>query len=134
MEKDNYFAWSDSWVVAGILWTVPDEAEIDLSSIIRAGDMLNHAVYTPEELKTGFLKAQKKGLITIDRGRIKLTAKAKEIKEKVSTLPGGLFSIVDKFHRILNSKRTKLADVDDESVDACDFINAGYEEYRRRRC
>jgi hypothetical protein len=46
--NDKYFSWADCWVITGILWSHPDDAEIDLSAIIAAGDMLNHAIYIPK--------------------------------------------------------------------------------------
>jgi len=61
---DQYFTWADCWVITGILWSIPDAAEIDLPSLIGTGDMLNHAIYTESELKNGFFKAQKRGLIS----------------------------------------------------------------------
>jgi hypothetical protein len=119
---EKYFSWYDCWVITGILWSTPDETEIDLSAIIAAGDMLNHAIYTEKELKDGFYKAQKKGLISIKDNKIRLTEQGLEIKAKVQNMRGGLFSIVDNMQKKLNSKRTKFLDVSDESIDTCHFI------------
>lgn len=133
---DNYFNWHDCWVITGILWATPDEAEIDLSAIIAAGDMLNHSIYTEKELKEGFYKAQKKGLISIQANKIKVTEEGCEIRNKVQSMRGGLFSIVDNMYKELNSIRTKLIDMSEETIDTSRFIThisvkESYEQYRR---
>ena len=134
--NEKYFSWFDCWVITGILWTTPDEAEIDLAAIIGAGDMLNHSIYTEKELKDGFYKAQKKGLISIKDNKIRLTEQGHEIKAKVQNMRGGLFSIVDNMQKKLNSIRTKFVDIPAEAIDLCNFINdisvkESYEKYRR---
>ena len=123
MNDSKYFSWNDSWVITAMLWPIEEEAEIDLGALIGSGDMLNHAIFTEEELKSGFYKAQKKGLISITNNKIKLLGKGKEIKDKVQNMRGGLFTIVDNMEKKLNSKRTKFEDIDDETIDPCNFIN-----------
>ena len=91
--NDQYFTWADCWVITGILWSIPEEAEIDMSAIIGAGDLLNHAIYTETELKNGFFKAQKRGLISIKDNKITISASGQEIRAKVQTMRGGLFSM-----------------------------------------
>lgn len=98
--------------------------------------MLNHAIYTADELKTGFYKAQKKGLIQIKDNKIILTDKGQEIWTKVQGMRGGLFSIVDNMHKGLNSIRTKFMEIPDAAINPCNFINEtsvkeGYDKYRR---
>jgi len=120
---EQYFTWADSWVITGILWSIPAEAEIDLSTIIGTGDMLNHAIYTEDELKKGFFKAQKRGLISVKENRVSISDSGKDLRAKVQNMRGGLFSIVNNMQKKLNSKRTKLSVVSDNEIDPCDFIN-----------
>ena len=94
-----------------------------MSAIIGAGDLLNHAIYTETELKNGFFKAQKRGLISIKDNKITISASGQEIRAKVQTMRGGLFSIVDNMQKKLNSKRTKLLDFPDATIEPCIFIN-----------
>lgn len=121
--KEQYFTWADCWVITGILWSIPTEAEIDLSTLIGTGDMLNHAIYTDSELKSGFFKAQKRGLISVKENKISISKSGQEIRTKVQNMRGGLFSIVNNMQKKLNSKRTKLPDVPDDAIDPCNFIN-----------
>jgi hypothetical protein len=123
MDDDKYFSWNDSWVITAMLWQIEEESEIDLGALIGAGDMLNHAIFIEEELKSGFYKAQKKGLISIANNKIRLLNKGKEIKNKVHNMRGGLFTIVDNMDKKLNSKRTKLVDINENTIDPCSFIN-----------
>jgi hypothetical protein len=120
---DQYFTWADCWVITGILWSIPDTAEIDLPSIIGTGDMLNHAIYTESELKNGFFKAQKSGLISVTGNKITISEIGREIRAKVQNMRGGLFSIVNNMQKKLNSKRTKLPQIPDDAIDSCSFIN-----------
>ena len=131
---EQYFTWADSWVITGILWSIPAEAEIDLSTIIGTGDMLNHAIYTEDELKKGFFKAQKRGLISVKENKVSISDSGKDVRVKVQNMRGGLFSIVNNMQKKLNSKRTRLLDVPDDDIDPCSFINEkavrkGYAQY-----
>jgi hypothetical protein len=69
--------WADSWVIAGVLWSSPDET--DLAAILCAGEMLNHAIYTDQELRAGIVNAQKRGLITIRGQKILVSEKGRDM-------------------------------------------------------
>jgi len=57
--------------------------KIDLTDIIARGDMLNHAIFSLEELSNGFQKLQLKGLIKVKEDQIALSDLAFEIMKKV---------------------------------------------------
>lgn len=85
--------------------------------------MMNDAIYTEQELKDGFYKAQKKGLISISESHLKMTPLGSQIIEKLRTMRGGRYSIVDNLFKILTSKKIVFGEIDEKDIDPCLFIN-----------
>ena len=73
MNKNLYFDWSDAWVFTALYASNPGDNAIDLPMLISAGDLLNHAIPEMEEIKTGFIKFQRRGLMQIINNTIKYT-------------------------------------------------------------
>lgn len=120
INNNKYFSWADAWVFTSLYFTIKDEKIIDLSEIIGAGDVLNHSIMNEEEIKTAFIKLQKRGIIQIVKDRIKFTSLGKSIIEKAEKARGGLFSRVDISLQKLNSSRVKLPFI--EGINDCAFI------------
>ena len=49
------FTWSDEWLLEAIRCLGPEKGAT-LKDVIAAGDALNHAIFTPAELRTGLAK------------------------------------------------------------------------------
>lgn len=130
--KNNYFEWSDAWVFLSLSNYDNEFKPIELSNIIGIGDMLNHAIFLPDELRQGFRKLILKGLIEIRGNEIRLTNLGIEVKTKTK---GGLFSQVDNCLKRLNSPRLKLMEIVSEAETLLDFlsdasIEEGYKKYK----
>lgn len=131
-DKKSYFEWSDAWVFLSLSPYDGEYKPIELSSIIGVGDMLNHAIFLPEELRQGFRKLHSRGLIDIKGNEIRITQLGIEIKSKIK---GGMFSQVDNCLKRLNSPRLKLIEIEKEHENSLDFlsdasIEEGYKKYK----
>jgi hypothetical protein len=132
---ERSFTFSEAWIFAS-LCRIGNSGKLDLAKLIAIGDMLNHAIFTYEEIKQGVRKAQAWGLAKVVNRQYRLTKTARVIHEQVENARGGMFSIVGNTQRILNSKRTKLQQVGE--IKPCRFITEdavrrGYERYKRSR-
>lgn len=130
----KYFTSKDAWVIAVILWRTDNRGPVDLSRIIEAGDVINHAIFTLRELQDGFYKGQKKGLFCIKNNEVVLSQTAIKIRDKIQKGGSGLFSIVENVEKALNSPRLKLHDIEDRRIDKCNFLtdenlSKAYREY-----
>jgi hypothetical protein len=119
-KKENYFTWDDAWAFTSLYYSHKDNDSINLPKIISIGEALNHAILTNIELKTAFIKLQRKGIIEIQNGLIKFTHIGKSIIESSEKVKGGLFSRVDISFKKLNSSSVKLPII--EEIDGCAFI------------
>lgn len=131
-DRNNYFEWSDAWVFLSLSSYDSEFKPIDLSRIIGFGDMLNHAIFLPNELRQGFRKLHLTGLIDIKGNEIRITRLGIEIKGKVK---GGLFSQVDNCLKSLNSSKLKLTGFENETRTIIDFlsdesIEEGFKKYK----
>src|SRR5579872_3766695 len=55
------FQASDAWLLLAILYNGEQGAGIE--GIIRAGDFINHAIFTDDELQSGLTRLQEAGLV-----------------------------------------------------------------------
>jgi len=123
MNKENYYTFSDAWVFMALFQYSSEEKIIDLTNIIAQGDMLNHAIFTLEELSLGFRKLQIKGLIKIEENKISLTEEAVGIREEVMGSMEGFFSMGDLTLKLLNSSQPEFKDLSFELISKCEFLS-----------
>jgi hypothetical protein len=105
---NTYFLWSDAWVFAALLRSTRDGKQIDLPLLIGAGDLLNHSIFSVDEIANALQKLQKRGIIAVSRKRITYSNEAYSIDQRASKMKGGLFSLVDSFLKIMNSMASGL--------------------------
>lgn len=74
------YEWSDVWILSSI-FLIGREKPATLHEVIAAGDFINHAIFTLSELNGGFSRLSRGGLIRIQDGTYRLTAKGKKITE-----------------------------------------------------
>jgi hypothetical protein len=71
------FESSDAWLLLAIKYAQEKDAGASVDAIVKAGDFINHAIFTDEELNEGLKRLKSAGYLL-------------EI--------GGLISVSDKFH------------------------------------
>jgi uncharacterized DUF497 family protein len=55
LTKDKNYNWSDAWLLLAVIYA-GQAGEATLEKIIAAGDAINHAVFNPDELESGFAR------------------------------------------------------------------------------
>lgn len=135
MKKEDDFKWNDAWVFTALFGYDLEYTKINLPMIIASGDMINHSIFSINDLQSGFKILQQKGLVMVKGDTIKLTSKAIEIKEKVLKMRGGLFDIVDNTLKILNSKSTRFINIEIQDISDCIFLtNSSINQAYKKNC
>ncbi|PKN92161.1 MAG: hypothetical protein CVU44_16140 [Chloroflexi bacterium HGW-Chloroflexi-6] len=78
MQNDTLsdFVWSDVWLILAIAMT-DNGSGTTLTSIIAAGDFINHAIFTGPELRHGLVMLTRAGYVDEIEGQYFLVGKAK---------------------------------------------------------
>lgn len=97
------FSWADAWVFTSFYATHKESGPLQLKEIISMGDGLNRAIFTADELKTGFSKLLSRGLLQFSGIQQCLTPLGRELAEKAEAVKGELFTRVDITLKTLNT-------------------------------
>lgn len=137
MSEKDYFEYSDGWVFITLFQYDSEWKKVDLTNMIAQGDMLNHAIFTLDELSNGFRKLQIKELIKINEDQIILSEEALRIKKSVLNSGVGLFSMVEYTLKLLNSKKVISENLDLNLISKCEFLtennlSKAYQKYTNK--
>ncbi|HEU0143522.1 MAG TPA: hypothetical protein VFQ47_01935 [Nitrososphaera sp.] len=84
MAKDKIYNWSDAWLLLSIIYAgKPSGATLE--KIIAAGDFINHAIFNPDELASGFARLKSGGYIKEKRGIFSATEKVMRAYSKTTS-------------------------------------------------
>lgn len=64
MTSPDAFVWSDAWLMYSILAALR-RGDASLMDVIEAGDAINHAIFTTEEINGGVERLVRAGLVTV---------------------------------------------------------------------
>ena len=101
MTKIEY-QWSDIWLLQSIIFG-GGEKGASLYDIIRTGDALNHAIFTNDELESGFARLTAGGLIIEKEKMFFPTEKANEIYRKADKKGGSIYTIRKRLEKLLKA-------------------------------
>jgi hypothetical protein len=68
------WSWSDAWVLTAAY--VTERNPVSLSDVVAAGDYINHAIFTDEELEHAFTRLTAAGLVELNGDRVTLSEDA----------------------------------------------------------
>ena len=129
--EEKFFTRTDAWVFSSLRSAINGKG-FSFVSFLATADMLNHAIMTQQDIKQGFTKLHMRGLIEVEKERIRKTDLAETLYSKIDKKHGGLFSVIENCFDVLNSPRTKLpflnAPLDLEFLTP-EYINEKYNEY-----
>jgi len=66
------FTWSDAWLLLSIALTA-GQHPASLKDVIACGDGVNHAIFTPAELRRGLAKLTAQGHVTVRGGNFEVS-------------------------------------------------------------
>ena len=131
MNYTGSIKWSDAWVFASVFGYDQNERRIDIAEIIGRGDIINHAIFTLDELKSGFKMLQVLKLIKINDGNLSLTSDAINIRARVTKKNRDLLSMVDLIIKELNSVEVLDNEiVSDVSFLTPELLDSEYKKYK----
>jgi hypothetical protein len=79
------FVWSDAWLLLAILYASREEGGASLDRVTTAGDFINHAIFTDDELGGGLSRLSAGGFIKEKRGFFSVTNKVLQAYQKTHT-------------------------------------------------
>lgn len=93
MNGEAKLVWSDAWLLYAILGASA-EAPAPLEDVVAAGDAMNHAIFTFDELNGGLTRLTAVGLVTVVDKLLAATDLAKEIGSRISSIDS-LAALID---------------------------------------
>jgi hypothetical protein len=121
MEQHRAFTFQDAWLLGSLFMHNAEPAEVNLSAILAAGDYLNHAIFTIQELRFSFEKLQAGGWIMVDGNTLKLMERAIALREQVLKGKGGVFTLIERTLQKMNKSQAAFPERLGE-VTGCDFL------------
>jgi hypothetical protein len=117
MEKQTHeekmkFFWSDAWLIVSIAITDNGNGAT-LSSILSAGDYINHAIFSGSELRGGFAKLKLAGYVSEIDGKYYITGEAKAFRDSKKEARKTIEKTMIDFSKFLD-----VSDCDSQSSDA----------------
>ena len=76
MEQSTFFQASDGWLFSTMLSF--HRRKLSLSKLIVLGNLLNHCIFTLDQINDGLSRLESEGYISFEDKRVFLTPKAKE--------------------------------------------------------
>jgi hypothetical protein len=131
MSKANDI-FTDAWLLLSIaLKDGPDG--VDLRGIIAAGDYINHAIFTEDELRGGLFRLTRTGCISQVNSRYHLVGRANEIREELMAACPTVAKSLDRFSEFL---KTELYAISDIPVGNCsdltnETVRRAYRDYQK---
>lgn len=104
MSKGPDYQWSDAWLLQAIICAGGRENGASLFDIIRTGDGLNHAIFSNDELESGFARLTSGGLITAKGELFFATNEAVELYEQASKRSGSPLTIRERLAKKLKAE------------------------------
>ena len=102
-DKAVTYLWSDAWLLLAILYASrEEEGGASLERVTAAGDYINHAIFTGDELAGGLSRLAASGCIKEKRGLFSVTNKVLQAYEKTHTPRRHVYKELEDMVRFLN--------------------------------
>src|SRR5258705_3275865 len=104
MVKSNIqYYWSDAWLLLAIIYA-NSGGDATLERIIAAGDAIEHAIFNPEELESGFYRLTKGSFVKEKDGVFSATDKVMKVYAKTTTPRRSIAKEMEDTERLLGAK------------------------------
>lgn len=123
------WTWSDAWVLTAAY--VPKKNPVTLTELIGAGDGLNHAIFTDDELEQGLTKLRAAGLLEWDGDVITLTEKASSLCDEAVESMQYIRQAMKTIEEELRAIDLREADLMPIKLDTS-AVDAAIEAYHKR--
>lgn len=103
MSQDLQFQASDAWLLLAIIIAAGDEVAT-LDKIVGAGDFVNHAIFTNDEIESGLYRLTRAGYIQEVEGNFRPTEIALRQYKKTSEKKRAVFDQMESLREFLGAK------------------------------
>jgi hypothetical protein len=110
-DSDEVF--SDAWLLFSIALAGGDDGA-SLSRILAAGDYINHAIFTGDELRGGLSRLTARGWVMHDGGRFSLVGQARDLSDSLCSSRRSVSRALKDFEKLIRS-------VGDDGQPAADY-------------
>lgn len=93
---------SDAWLLLAILYASREAGGASLEQVTTAGDYINHAIFTEDELEGGLSRLSAGGFIKRESGLFSITDKVLQAYEKTHTPRRYVYKELEDMVRFLN--------------------------------
>ena len=111
------WSWSDAWLLTAAY--VTEENPVSLRSLFAAGDGINHAIFTDEEIDHGLTRLEAARLACLDGDTIVLTDDAKRLCEEAVKSTPYIFDGMKRVETALRSIDLTGKEFTPAEVEAC---------------
>ena len=122
------WSWSDAWLLTAAHFT--GENPVTLRRLFGAGDAINHALFTDNELDSGLTRLQAAGLARLDGDKIVLSDEALRLCREAVDSTGYMFGATKTVEAALRTIDLGGKDLDPVEVPK-DAVVAAIEQYHK---
>src|SRR5579871_5703666 len=116
MTDESQHPWSDAWLLLAIIYAGKTSAA-SLRDIISAGDYINHAIFTYDELATGLKRLAADGLIIDENGNFRPSESTVKSYKHTTTPRRSALKEVEDIYKFIVSQ-TKVESIVSSNISA----------------
>jgi hypothetical protein len=124
---DNF---TDAWILFSIALAGGDGGA-GLRGIIAAGDYIEHAIFTGDELRDGLSRLTARGWVTCDGGIFYLAGQAREVSDSLRASRRSVAWALKEFEQLIASAGDVSQPAPDYTWLTDDLLHQAYLEYTR---
>lgn len=129
MKKKIAHNWSDAWLLLAIIYLGREGG--NLERIIAAGDGINHAIFNPDELESGFARLTSAGYIKEKKGIFSATHKVLRARRKTKSGRTYIHKDLEELQRLIGAVDANEV-AGPNNLKYAGFSVAAYEEAIKR--
>ena len=122
--------WSDAWLLLAVIYAGPGGA--NLEKIVAVGDVINHAIFNPDELESGLARLTFGGYITEKNGVFSATSKVKRAYAKSTSPRRAIHKELDDMAKLINAAPPTSKQPHTNNLKYPGFSKESYDEAVRR--
>ena len=125
-KKKIEYNWSDAWLLLAVVYAGPDGAT--LARIIEVGDVINHAIFNPDELESGLARLTSGGYLKEKNGVFVATAKVRSAYTKTTSPRRAIHKEVEDMEKFIGAAQPMTAQPRANDLTYAGFSATAYAE------
>ena len=118
------FNWSDAWLLLSVIYAGGEGA--DLERIISVGNGINHAIFNPDELESGFARLTSSGHIKEKNGTFLPTLRVRRAFAKMSPKRSAIHKDLERIETLIGAARSSDEQPNTNNLKYPGFSEAAY--------